>query len=240
MWRMHTACLHATLDALDAEMPSQESDWLTPGERRELRGMRHAGQRRQWLAGRWLSKQLIADRLDGDLRDWQGIEIHSRDGQGRSVRPEIFLAGRAQSWPLSISHAGGAAAAALGDGSQRQVGVDLVECIDRGEGFLRMWFTPDEQSWVRRNGWTEACKIWAAKEAAYKALNRGEPFRPQRVEICPRPCGPYGCAGGGESEDDCRIHIEFVGRNVMAVAEIRASGARLPAHMEQSFARSWR
>ena len=45
--------------------------------------------------------------------------------------------------------------------------------------------TPAEQNMLQRaSDWTSG-RIWAAKEAAYKACNRGEPFTPRRIESTP-------------------------------------------------------
>ena len=67
------------------------------------------------------------------------------------------------------------------------MGVDLVEPVRLGRGFVAQWFTPAERRWLHSDDF--AAVAWAVKEAVYKATNRGEPFRPQSVEVFPSPDG---------------------------------------------------
>ena len=68
------------------------------------------------------------------------------------------------------------------------------------ENFIRLWFTPAEQQWLREaEAPNLASVLWASKEAIYKALNAGESFAPRAVELLPggqasyrqMPVGPY-------------------------------------------------
>lgn len=92
---------------------------------------------------------------------------------------------------LSIAHSGRAILVALAGSDDLDVGVDLVGPVQCGRGFAATWFTPRERRWLTEPQlWPVA---WAIKEAAYKAANRGEPFRPQAFEVVPSAAGGFAC-----------------------------------------------
>jgi phosphopantetheinyl transferase len=65
--------------------------------------------------------------------------------------------------------------------------------------------------------------LWAVKEAVYKAANRGEPFRPRRVEVLPLAPGGYACSYLGQAVGEgCRIRTMYLDRYVAAVVTMPA------------------
>jgi phosphopantetheinyl transferase len=201
VWRY--AAIEATCrDAGPAEA------WLVPRERRVYAGLCDRRRRMEWLAGRIAAKRLVSERLrphDKTLSPAR-IEIDSGDGRGHRSRPRVLLDGRPVPWRLSIAHSGRSLLVALADGERPGVGVDLLDTVDCGRGFAEMWFTPREQRWLAKQPrlWPVA---WAVKEAAYKAINRGEAFRPWAFEVLPRPGGGFSCLLGGCRPGALRLSV---------------------------------
>ena len=167
--------------------------WLAPRERQVYAGLRDHRRRAEWLAGRIVAKRLVSERLRfacGTLSAPR-IEIDSGDGRRQRVRPRVLVDGRPLPGQLSIAHSGHALLVALAGDDQVSVGVDLLAPVNCGRGFTELWFTPRERRWLADGQlWPVA---WAIKEAAYKATNRGEPFRPRAFEVLPHAGGGFTC-----------------------------------------------
>jgi len=165
--------------------------WLSPGESRMHARLGDSSRRQGWLAGRVLAKRMLLDHLaagrkEGTELQPRRVEIDSGDVRRRGRRPAVRLDGRSLPVSLSISHTDGAVLVALACEAGVSVGADLVDRAELGAGFARMWFTPAERRWLESEGDPElAATIWAIKEAVYKAVNRGEAFRPRSVEVLP-------------------------------------------------------
>lgn len=124
-------------------------------------------------AARVLAEDLAAAVLQVDRRD---LRIASLVPSGR---PVLLVAGRAARATVSLSHVEGLVAAAVG--STAGVGIDLVDPAEAGRG-LDFWFTPEELALEPDEGLLRA-RLWAAKEAAYKAAGLDEELRPRTVVI---------------------------------------------------------
>jgi hypothetical protein len=122
---------------------------------------------------RSLAEDLAATRVPAGRRDLR-IAVLSPSG-----RPVLLVAGRAAGLAVSLSHIEGLAAAAVAEGLG--VGVDLVDPADAGRG-LDFWFSPEELAIEPDEGLLRA-RLWAAKEAAYKAAGLDEELRPRTVTI---------------------------------------------------------
>lgn len=125
-----------------------------------------------------------------------------------SGRPVATVRGRPAAVFLSISTAGGlAGAVSCVTGG---VGLDIVDVAEAGRP-LETFFTPDERMLVRADGGRMRARLWAAKEAAYKASRLDEGFRPLAVAI--EDMGPtdFGWSVQG-------IHRHVRGRGVFANA----------------------
>lgn len=192
------------------EVSSDErSPWHTPDtnhsnsarftsvERREARRIRDPDRRRSWLLGRLLARRCILDHLGRDAGRPCGdravrIHIDSGDIRHHRTRPLVSVDGQHQPWSLSIAHTRSAALVALAGDAHVSVGVDLVVPVSCGPGFARLWLTGAERAWVGNPpDPIRTARVWAVKEAVYKACNQGEPFRPARIEVFPRPGGQY-------------------------------------------------
>ena len=159
-------------------------DWLSPEETVEMKRWRNARRRHAWLAGRWLTKQIICENQPKLKNKFSDLCILSTDEQGRSVRPSIRVRGRTQTWAISISHSDTHVLVAMATRPGIGVGVDLCSHhAFSSRNFLEMWFTKRERVMMDVRHTEKICRIWAAKESVYKAYNRGEPFAPRRIEV---------------------------------------------------------
>ncbi len=209
---------YATFDELRRRLAAS---WLSAHECREMQAWRHPRRREAWLMGRLLSKQLILDSLDEARLDPRRVEIFSRDAEGRSVRPRIFLFGKRQPWCLSISHAERSVLAALSTSAHVKVGVDLTSVEDCKPGFLAVWFTQGEQSRLQPAERQRVATYWAIKEAVYKATNSGERFSPRSLEVLEKEAGKYGCfANGVDLTSVCTIRRRMIDGQVAVVATV--------------------
>lgn len=188
--------------------PAAESpaDWLSPREREALTHIRNPEYHRASAAARILAKCLwlggeeaspirafAADRR----HELAGLTILSRDEQGKGVKPILCRDGDFLPAAFSLTHAGEYVAAVVmkqppaESGAslegQRTVGCDLVGGTVTA-GMIRMFYTPAERQWLENAGAPGlAEKMWAAKEAAYKAeANPGrKPFIALDFEAVP-------------------------------------------------------
>lgn len=211
---------YAAIDATCHEARPAER-WLTPREQSVYAGLRDPARRRAWLAGRVVAKRLVCDRLRSESKPIRPteIEIDSGDGRARRQRPRVILDGRPLDWRLSIAHSGRSLLVALAGSGQPSVGVDLLEPTESRPGFVELWFTNRERRWLAAGGhsWYVA---WAIKEAAYKAANQGEPFRPQAFEVLPAPGGGFACLLGGHQPT--MLHSLLVWRTSRAETAVLA------------------
>jgi phosphopantetheinyl transferase (holo-ACP synthase) len=132
---------------------------------------RHAGP--EPAAARALAEDLAATLLAADRRDLRIAAL------APSGRPVLSVAGRVAQIAISLSHVEGLVAAAVT--STAGVGIDLVDPAEAGRG-LDFWFTPEELALEPDEGLLRA-RLWAAKEAAYKAAGLDEELRPRTVAI---------------------------------------------------------
>jgi phosphopantetheinyl transferase len=211
---MPYACRYATLGELRRlYAPGAERRWLAPREQQVCDGLHDPSRRDAWLAGRLLAKRLISDylafhRLTVPAKRHREVEIDSGQPGLKRIPPAIRIAGQAVDWSLSISHTRHGVLVALTDAAEIRVGVDLIEPTPCGPGFVKLWFTSEEQHWLRRFGQgTWPAILWAAKEAVFKATNQGEPFQPLKIEVLPEPNGHLVCTPLNR-RFECRVNCE--------------------------------
>lgn len=174
-----------------------DTAWLGEAEKETYAGLNAPARREEWLLGRALAKALILEHAPhpgGAAPRFcpNEIQICSRDGLNRPSRPQIFLRGRLQPWSLSIAHSDASVLVALSMRSRVSLGVDIAPLQSSAEGSLDMWFTERERRLMKSDPTLyPPAKLWAVKEAVYKAVNRGESFTPSRIEVRPQPAGAY-------------------------------------------------
>ncbi len=210
------------------ELP-RNLDWLSAAERESLERFSDRSARDSWSIGRFLAKQLVLAQLHfpGDLA---AVEICSRDGLGRAIRPQLFVLGCRVQRSLSISHRDGIACAALSSDPGLEVGVDLTPEFVPGLGLLRSSFTVSEQNGLddpSQSKALHAAEIWATKEAAFKAANDGGPFVPSAIEVFTREAGARSfCVSHRRHKTVGRATLFKLGPHIAAVACCRAASAR--------------
>ena len=123
----------------------------------ELKKIRHASKRLQFLASRYALLELL------------GVEFFSR--LKKTERGKLVVADNSDVY-LSVSHSGHHAAVAV---SSISVGIDIQE-YDRRLMFLARKFVNDmEREWINENNpFLDYHLIWGAKESVFKAWGSGE------------------------------------------------------------------
>lgn len=96
-----------------------------------------------------------------------------------SGRPVATVRGRAAAMSVTVSHAGSAVGAACC--VRAGVGLDIVDPAEVRHA-IDAWFRPDERALMPDDGLLRA-RLWAAKEAAFKAARLDEGFRPLCIVI---------------------------------------------------------
>jgi phosphopantetheinyl transferase len=150
-------------------------------EARQLDRIADAGRRRQWLAGRAVARELLRDTFGFNRQD--NLEIISRNDNGLGMRPLVVANGCQIECGLSISHTPRGVLVALGPKNDYALGVDLCDGSESfTPGFLRLWFTTGEQSWIAGDR-RRAAIVWSIKEAVFKAVSQGAPWNPRDIEV---------------------------------------------------------
>lgn len=177
---VHVACRRVS--ALLAQQPAQHAWWSAQeGERLARTGSEE--RRQQFLAARWLARELLAQAAGGAPQDW------SLDAPA-DAPPTVH--GHPQ-WQLSISHSGDWVGCAL---ATQAVGFDLEAPRRRRDiaGLVALCCTPGEQR--RFEGLDEdACaalfyELWTVKESWIKRRREGiAPSRLVRIDARPAEDG---------------------------------------------------
>ena len=170
---------------------------------------------------RSLAEDLAATRVQADRHHLRIAAL------APSGRPVLLVGGRAAGLAVSLSHIEGLAAAAVAEGLG--VGIDLVDPADAGRG-LDFWFSPEELALEPDEGLLRA-RLWAAKEAAYKAAGLDEELRPRTVTI--ESLAPHAftwTARSGFTRAAGQGRFLTVDRRIVAVAVATDRRAAEPAH----------
>lgn len=143
---------------------------LSPQEQHELERMTIPQRRDEWLASRWLAKQLIRQTVKIPDEEIGIIEI-KKDFSGK---PWVMVSGEPFG-SISLSHSGGAVLAGFSQNEADIFGCDLEKITSHSEAFLEDYFTTGEQSWLADSEDLprDSSLLWSIKEAAMKALGRG-------------------------------------------------------------------
>lgn len=152
------------LEPVASQAPLQAPEGLAPREAAAYQGLKTDKRRREWLAARRAAKRLARRVLAPELEPG-AIEIAKSQGGA----PSLLAAGRA--WPLSLSHSGQWAAAALCADASGLVGVDLERIEARDPSWLDVAFHPSERAGTLDEA--GRTRLWARKEAVSKLLGIG-------------------------------------------------------------------
>jgi 4'-phosphopantetheinyl transferase len=174
----HLAC--ASLSSLEAGIPDPCS-WLSPAERARLESTGAPLRRRQFVAARWLARQVLSQAFGGVPRDWS-LDAPAQGAPGvQGPKPAR----------VSISHSGEWVAVAC---RQEAVGIDL-EAPRKArdiEGLAQICCTPQEQRLLRDAAHPAAFfhELWTVKESWLKCRGEGvAPSRLVQLQATPHPDG---------------------------------------------------
>jgi phosphopantetheinyl transferase (holo-ACP synthase) len=134
-----------------------------------------------WLGGRWCAKQLLCSHLGVTKLQLSRIHVQTRNGQQQGVRPWVFLDGQLQSTKISLAHSSRLVAAVLLGNEVGEIGIDITDHDANHAAIGEFWFSDHEVAWCEAG--VSPRVIWSLKEAIYKAMNQGEPFRPRGLDI---------------------------------------------------------
>jgi phosphopantetheinyl transferase len=219
LWR------YASMDDLDvAGAVGSIRDWLGDGERRYWERLPLGPRRTTWLAGRMLIKTLVSEELqrrhspEQPPTTFPDIQVHSLDRWGRKSPPLATGNGVVPGWSLSVAHTDRGVLAALVTNTDRQVGVDLVDPATMAQGTSRWWLTAGEQSQWDVETPEARARLWALKEALYKACSRGERFVPQQISVLRSSAGNLDCRYAGRTVRLVDLQVFTVDDQIAAVA----------------------
>lgn len=162
--------------------------WLTDEERDTLAGLHVPKRRSDWRLGRFTAKEAVRARLGPGAPAHREIGIRpAADGA-----PELLIAGAPAPLAISITHRAERSVVALAE-TGVALGCDLEVVEPRREAFLTDFFTAEEVAAITRaapasDGRARAAlvtRLWAAKEAALKALREGLRIDTRRIEVRP-------------------------------------------------------
>lgn len=214
-----TAVRYASFETLKASGGDDALLWLLgANELAELERLTAKPRQQTWKWGRILSRQLLRDY--GVIRETSSeqMEILSINAFGQNDRPAVYIDGVLQAVSLSISHSDRGILVALS--AATRVGVDLVDLEQESFGSLWVWMTTSERAWMDRKDSEQQARVWAVKEAVYKALNEGESFSPLRIAVVPGIHGRYSCFyKDRDMSSICRVHISEIDNHLAAVVE---------------------
>jgi len=123
--------------------------------------------RRDWLGGRTALKLAVSRHLVPGMPASEIEAVPDKDG-----RPVLHIKGLPSPSPISLTHSGGYAAAAVGLGGTNAIGADLEVVEKRSTSWARDCFTDAELAVAAGND-AALTLLWTRKEAALKALGLG-------------------------------------------------------------------
>lgn len=218
-----------TLDLRYLPLPHSESgrsvQHLSEYEQIELDSLADRRYRNGWLAGRWLVKRLMAERvIQGEYRrfDAAGVSVLSTDEFQRRSRPRVYCDGSHLPLSLSIAHTPTGVLVAMARQQNLRLGVDLVQPERISVRPIDPWYTQPERQWIAAQADPQAAaQIWAVKQAFFKATNRGETFSPRRYEVRLDSGGYFHCHSVGRSHANvCHIAVTPCDGHVAALVVV--------------------
>lgn len=166
---------------LEDELLERSRAWLTEEERHRYDEYGSRSRARQFLMGRGLVRELLADRFGAAPAD---IRVRADEDGAPCVadRPDCRI---------SIAHSGNRAVAAA---ANRAIGVDLERIQPRREDLYRAFLAPDEYELLdalctdengdaRGDPMAAQILCWTLKEAALKARGTGLRVSPRSLRI---------------------------------------------------------
>jgi phosphopantetheinyl transferase len=141
-----------------AEMPEVSLEPFTEEELAVAAGLHPDKRRREWLASRFLAKELASE-----------LGLGACTIASAGTRPLLLAGGRECQERLSLSHSGRYAAAAI---ATVPVGIDIQVPRDVNPRVTHLFLTDEEEAALKRCAIEDALlHFWCSKEAAWKAAS---------------------------------------------------------------------
>ncbi len=150
---------------------------LSPAER-QLAERLTSAERRSFETGRRLGHQAVRQLIGSETTGEDDIEILSEDPTGTTSRPLVRINGETTDLKISITHLDGTVAVALTE--EQPAGIDLARIQEPAAGFAEFWMSGSEQYQLDHSDdpALTAAMNWSAREAAFKATELDDEFRP--------------------------------------------------------------
>ena len=214
----------SSITDLESEWTRQHASWLSLSEQEQLDRFGNQHRRREWLAGRWLCKNMIQEELARTCQHVMHlsvIEIESLYGRQRTTKPRVLIEGQMQAIEISITHSHDWVGVVMSTESGCCIGIDLVPKTIINKHSLDVWLTKKEKQWVGGNP-DQLPIIWSIKESVFKATNRGELFRPQEMEVSRDLTGGYACHCKALTESmDYAIMVDTHADHIISITTIK-------------------
>ncbi len=140
---------------------------LSAREAEKYRSFKVEKRRRDWLGGRTALKLAVIGHLAPGTPAAEIEAVPDKDG-----RPILHIKGLPSTAPVSLTHSGAYAAAAVGLGGTKAIGTDLEVVEKRSASWAKDCFT-DAELGVAGGDEAALTLLWTRKEAALKALGLG-------------------------------------------------------------------
>lgn len=202
IWSQHVVSVEEVGSIVRRSPPSE---WLSAEELRYYTRFGDKPAALAWLGGRWCAKQVLRVMLGVSESQLSRIHVQSRNAQQQSVRPWVFLDGCMQSANISLAHSPRLSTAVLLGKEAGSIGVDISEPAAGHSSVRDYWFSDKEVAWCEAG--IAPRIIWSLKEAIYKAVNQGDPFRPRALDV-----------SVWLSQEECR-QIDFSGGTLQGSAQ---------------------
>jgi 4'-phosphopantetheinyl transferase len=178
--------------ATDRFKKLQPEVFLNPEELQEWNRFKIPNRRDEWLASRWLAKQVILRSTGQPEARANTIQI-MRDVSGK---PRAAERGE-PCGSLSLAHTAGAALVGFSMDAGSVFGCDLEKIAQHSAAFLSDYFTDDERDWLagQQDLALTGSLLWSSKESVLKALGRGLSVDTRQVECQPWKESPVHTAG---------------------------------------------
>jgi phosphopantetheine--protein transferase-like protein len=163
------------------DVPGQ-LDWLHPSELELFGNFRFEKRKKDWLLGRWTSKNLLRESW---FNRYNLQDISILPGANRA--PMVFVNGQKNPCRISISHSQDKSFCSTTI-DNRMVGCDLERITKRSPAFIKDYFNESEhqlatkfQDKISNEAFYMLC--WSAKEALMKATRQGLSLHPRKTEV---------------------------------------------------------
>ena len=158
----------------------KENEFFHSDEMRYARTIKNTKVRHGFYAGRYCIKHLFSIQQSIPF-SFPSVNVISRNSSGQGIRPFLSVNDKAVDCGVSITHSDMAVFVMLTK-SGISPGCDIVPLGSINKKVCKHFFNAKEQALCKLDS-NNADKIWAVKEASYKAGNTGQTFSPKHWNV---------------------------------------------------------